>query len=70
MIELIKQGMSAAQIAKTLGLTRGQVLGKMHRLRLKTKNTANFKKDRTERSKHRGHTASSRSRQPRSRGSM
>jgi hypothetical protein len=30
--------MSAAQIAKALGLTRGQVLGKMHRLGLKTKN--------------------------------
>ena len=27
-----------AQIAKALGLTRGQVLGKMHRLGLKTKN--------------------------------
>jgi hypothetical protein len=30
--------MSTAQIAKALGLTRGQVLGKMHRLGLKTKN--------------------------------
>ena len=30
--------MSAAQIAKALGLTRGQVLGKMHRLGLKTRN--------------------------------
>jgi len=29
--------MSAAQIAAALGLTRGQVLGKMHRLGLKTK---------------------------------
>ena len=35
---LADQGMSAAQIAKALGLTRGQVLGKMHRLGLKTKN--------------------------------
>jgi hypothetical protein len=35
---LADQEMSAAQIAKTLGLTRGQVLGKMHRLGLKTKN--------------------------------
>jgi hypothetical protein len=30
--------MSAARIAKALGLTRGQVLGKMHHLGLKTKN--------------------------------
>jgi hypothetical protein len=35
---LADEGMSAAQIAKALGLTRGQVLGKMHRLGLKTKN--------------------------------
>jgi hypothetical protein len=34
---LADQGMSAAQIATALGLTRGQVLGKMHRLGLKTK---------------------------------
>jgi hypothetical protein len=33
-----QEEMSAAEIAKTLGLTRGQVLGKMHRLGLKTKN--------------------------------
>ena len=46
MTELINQGMSAAQIAKALGLTRGQVLGKMHRLGLKTKNAANSKKGR------------------------
>ena len=38
MTRLTDQGMSAAQIAKALGLTRGQVLGKMHRLGLKTKN--------------------------------
>jgi hypothetical protein len=38
MTRLTDQEMSAAQIAKTLGLTRGQVLGKMHRLGLKTKN--------------------------------
>jgi hypothetical protein len=38
MTGLADQEMSAAQIAKTLGLTRGQVLGKMHRLGLKTKN--------------------------------
>jgi hypothetical protein len=38
MTRLADQGMSAAQIAKALGLTRGQVLGKMHRLGLKTKN--------------------------------
>ena len=54
MTRLADQGMSAAQIAKALGLTRGQVLGKMHRLRLKTKNADNSK----------------RSRQPRSRASM
>jgi hypothetical protein len=40
---LADQGMSAAQIAKALGLTRGQVLGKMHRRGLKTKNAANKK---------------------------
>src|ERR1700732_2250739 len=34
---LADQEMSATQIAKALGLTRGQVLGKMHRLGLKTK---------------------------------
>jgi hypothetical protein len=34
----VDQGMSAAQIVKALGLTRGQVLGKMHRLGLKTRN--------------------------------
>jgi hypothetical protein len=38
MTRLADQEMSTAQIAKTLGLTRGQVLGKMHRLGLKTKN--------------------------------
>jgi hypothetical protein len=38
MTRLAAQEMSAAQIAKALGLTRGQVLGKMHRLGLKTKN--------------------------------
>jgi len=38
MTRLADQGMSAAQIAKALGLTRGQVLGKMHRLGLKTRN--------------------------------
>jgi hypothetical protein len=38
MTRLADQGMSAAQIAKALGLTRGQVLGKMHRLGRKTKN--------------------------------
>jgi hypothetical protein len=38
MTRLADQGMSVAQIAKALGLTRGQVLGKMHRLGLKTKN--------------------------------
>jgi predicted ArsR family transcriptional regulator len=37
MAKLADQEMSAAQIAKALGLTRGQVLGKMHRLGLKTK---------------------------------
>jgi hypothetical protein len=38
MTRLADQKMSAGQIAKTLGLSRGQVLGKMHRLGLKTKN--------------------------------
>ena len=38
MAKLADQEMSAAQIAEALGLTRGQVLGKMHRLGLKTKN--------------------------------
>jgi hypothetical protein len=38
MTRLADRGMSAAQIAKALGLTRGQVLGKMHRLGLKTRN--------------------------------
>jgi hypothetical protein len=38
MARLADQEMSAAQIAKALGLTRGQVLGKMRRLGLKTKN--------------------------------
>jgi len=38
MTRLVDQGMSAAQTAKALGLTRGQVLGKMRRLGLKTKN--------------------------------
>jgi hypothetical protein len=38
MARLADQEMSAAQIAKALGLTRGQVLGKMSRLGLKTKN--------------------------------
>jgi hypothetical protein len=37
MARLADKEMSAAQIAKALGLTRGQVLGKMHRLGLKTK---------------------------------
>lgn len=37
MARLADQEMSAAQIAKVLGLTRGQVLGKMHRLGLKSK---------------------------------
>jgi len=46
MTELIDQGLSNRQIAKALGLTRGQVLGKMHRLGLKTKNAANSKKGR------------------------
>jgi hypothetical protein len=36
MTKLADQGMSAAQIAKALGLTRGQVLGKIRRLGLKT----------------------------------
>lgn len=44
MTELIDQGLSTSGIAKALGLTRGQVLGKMHRLGLKTKNAANAKK--------------------------
>jgi hypothetical protein len=38
MARLADQEMSTAQIAKALGLTRGQVLGKMRRLGLKTKN--------------------------------
>jgi len=38
MARLADQEMSTTQIAKALGLTRGQVLGKMHRLGLKTKN--------------------------------
>ena len=38
MTRLADRGISAAQIAKALGLTRGQVLGKMHHLGLKTKN--------------------------------
>src|SRR5215471_7203248 len=38
MTRLADRGMSAARIAKALGLTRGQVLGKMHHLGLKTKN--------------------------------
>ena len=46
MARLADQEMSAAQIAKALGLTRGQVLGKMRRLGLKTKNAANPKKGR------------------------
>jgi hypothetical protein len=37
MAKLADQEMSAAQIARALGLTRGQVLGKMHRLGLKMK---------------------------------
>jgi len=37
MAKLADQEMSTAQIAKALGLTRGQVLGKMHRLGLKTR---------------------------------
>jgi hypothetical protein len=44
--ELISQGLSHGGIAKALGLTRGQVLGKMRRLGLKTKNAANPKKGR------------------------
>ena len=44
MTELIGQGLSNSAIAKALGLTRGQVLGKMRRLGLKTKNAANLKK--------------------------
>jgi hypothetical protein len=68
--ELINQGLSHGGIAKALRLTRGQVLNKVRRLGLKTKNAARPKKGRTERSKHRGHAASSRSRQPRSRDSM
>jgi len=38
MTELVSQGLSHGGIAKALGLTRGQVLGKMRRLGLKTKN--------------------------------
>src|SRR5271170_3142911 len=38
MARLADQEMSTAQIAKALGLTRGQVPGKMRRLGLKTKN--------------------------------
>src|SRR5580704_8532353 len=38
MTRLADQGMSAGKIADALGLTRNQVLGKMHRLGLKTKN--------------------------------
>ena len=46
--ELINQGLSHGGIAKALGLTRGQVLGKMRRLGLKTKNAANSKKGRSQ----------------------
>ena len=38
MTRLAGQGMSASQIANVLGLTRNQILGKMHRIGLKTKN--------------------------------
>ena len=38
MTKLADQGMSGGQIAKALGLTRSQVIGKMRRLGLKTKN--------------------------------
>jgi hypothetical protein len=38
MTRLADQGMSTSQIADALGLTRNQVLGKMYRLGLKTKN--------------------------------
>ena len=38
MIALLDQGMSNGKIAKALGLTRSQVLGKIRRLGLKTKN--------------------------------
>jgi hypothetical protein len=41
MTRLADQKMSAAQIARALGLTRGQVLGKMHRLGIKTKTPPN-----------------------------
>jgi hypothetical protein len=44
--DLINQGLSHGGIAKALGLTRGQVLGKMRRLGLKTKNAADLKKGR------------------------
>lgn len=40
MIDLVDQGLSHGGIAKALGLTRGQVLGKMRRLGLKTRNAA------------------------------
>ena len=46
MTGLADRGMSAARIAKALGLTRGQVLGKMHRLGNKTKNACNNSKKR------------------------
>jgi hypothetical protein len=46
--ELISQGLSHSGIAKALGLTRGQVLGKMRRLGLKTKNAANSDKGRSQ----------------------
>jgi hypothetical protein len=45
MTRLADQKMSAAQIARALGLTRGQVLGKMHRLGIKTKTPPNKRLD-------------------------
>ena len=50
--ELINQGLSHGGIAKALGLTRGQVLGKMRRLGLKTKNAASSKKARRRKVAH------------------
>jgi hypothetical protein len=50
--ELINQRLSHGGIAKALGLTRGQVLGKMRRLGLKTKNAADPKKGRRRKVTH------------------